>query len=124
MKALGKHLIIEFYDCDHESVTDPKKVENIMISAAKAAKATIVSSSFHTFNPFGVSGVVVIAESHLAIHTWPEYNYASLDVYTCGEEVNPWDAFDYLKEHFNPKNVTAIEMRRGILSGVKDLKYK
>jgi S-adenosylmethionine decarboxylase proenzyme len=95
-----------------------------MVGAAEKAKATIVNSTFHTFNPFGVSGVVVIAESHLTIHTWPEYNFASLDVYTCGEEVDPWIAFEYLKEKFEPKSTSVMEIKRGILSSVKNLKHK
>ena len=95
-----------------------------MVGAAEKAKATIVNATFHTFNPFGVSGVVVIAESHLAIHTWPEYNFASLDVYTCGEEVDPWIAFEYRKEKFEPKSTSVMEIKRGILSSVKNLKHK
>jgi S-adenosylmethionine decarboxylase proenzyme len=58
----------------------------------------------------------VIAESHLSIHTWPEYNFASIDIYTCGSTVNPWKAFDYLKKHFKAANVTAMEMKRGFLN--------
>jgi len=115
MEALGKHLLIELYNCDKHNITDAKTVEEIMVGAAKATEATIVSTSFHTFNPFGVSGVVVIAESHLAIHTWPEYNFASIDVYTCGDTVKPWKAYEYLKKHFKSKKASFTEIKRGII---------
>jgi len=87
-----------------------------MVGAAKAAKCHIVDVVFHNFNPHGISGVVVIAESHLAIHTWPEYNFASIDIYTCGDVVNPWKAYNYLLKHFKAKGVTALELKRGMLN--------
>jgi len=87
-----------------------------MVGAAKAAKCHIVDVVFHNFNPHGISGVVVIAESHLSIHTWPEYNFASVDIYTCGNEVDPWKAYNYLLKHFKAKGVTALELKRGMLN--------
>ena len=89
MKALGRHILAEFFDCDNDILDDTEKIELIMKRAAIECGATIISSTFHEFNPHGVSGVVVIAESHLAIHTWPEYGYAAVDVFTCGETVDP-----------------------------------
>jgi S-adenosylmethionine decarboxylase len=77
LHALGTHLLVELRDCTPKILKDLKKVRNALVSAAKEAKATIVNVSFHEFNPFGISGVVVIAESHLTIHTWPGYSYAS-----------------------------------------------
>lgn len=108
--------MVELYHCDSKVIGDVRQIEEIMVGAAKAAKAHIVDVVFHNFNPNGVSGVVVIAESHLSIHTWPEYNFASIDIYTCGSTVNPWKAFDYLKKHFKAANVTAMEMKRGFLN--------
>jgi S-adenosylmethionine decarboxylase proenzyme len=87
-----------------------------MVGAAKHAKATIVDVVFHAFSPHGISGVIVIQESHLTIHTWPEYNFASIDIYTCGNKVNPWKAYNYLVKNFKAKNVTALEMKRGVLN--------
>lgn len=81
-----------------------------------SAKTTIVSSTFHTFNPHGVSGVVVIAESHLAIHTWPEYGYAAVDVFTCGETVDPAVATRALQEYLKAGKVTTIQLNRGELN--------
>ena len=85
-----------------------------MVEAVLEAGAEIREVAFHKFSPQGVSGVVVISESHLAIHTWPELGYAAVDVFTCGEKVNPWDACNYLTERFNAKHMTATEVKRGI----------
>ena len=82
MQALGRHLLLELFDCDAEAINSLDTVKASMVEAAKRAQATIVDVVFHEFNPFGISGVVVIAESHLAIHTWPEYRYAAVDVFS------------------------------------------
>ena len=116
MYALGTHLLIELRDCNPEILKNLEKVRKIMISAAKEAKATIINNSFHEFNPFGISGVVVIAESHLSIHTWPEYGYAAVDIFTCGEVIQPELAVSYLVKKFECKNPSIVEMKRGILS--------
>ncbi len=86
-----------------------------MIDAAKKANATIVDDKFHHFSPFGVSGVVVIAESHLAIHTWPEYRYAAVDVFTCGETLKPEVAAIHLAQVFQSQNPSIHEIKRGII---------
>ncbi len=87
-----------------------------MVAAARQARATIVDVSFHEFNPFGISGMVVIAESHLSIHTWPEYGYAAVDIFTCGDVIKPEVAAQFLIERFESKNPSIVEMKRGILS--------
>ena len=114
MQALGRHVLAEVYGCRFEALNDIQKVEDIMVNAALEAGAEIREVVFHKFSPQGVSGVVVISESHLAIHTWPELGYAAVDVFTCGEKVNPWDACNYMTEKFNAKNMTATEVKRGI----------
>lgn len=85
MKYLGKHTILELYDCPADLLSDPTAIQQQMEAAALAMGATIIESRFHHFSPLGVSGVVIIAESHLTIHTWPEYHYAAIDVFTCGD---------------------------------------
>lgn len=117
MKQLGKHLLVELYDCDPKLLNDCPQVEREMQRAARAANATIVRSTFHTFSPYGVSGVVVIAESHLTIHTWPEHNYAAIDIFTCGSSVEPYTAYQVLKEAFRCKNSSVIELKRGLIEG-------
>ncbi len=85
MPALGVCIFLDLEGCNREILEDGKRIEDIMLEAARIAKATIIGRIFHNFNPHGTSGVVVIAESHLAIHTWPEYGVASIDIYTCGD---------------------------------------
>jgi S-adenosylmethionine decarboxylase len=114
--ALGTHLLVELRDCNPAILRSLEKVKNILISAAKEARATIIDLSFHEFNPFGISGVVVIAESHLTIHTWPEYGYAAVDIFTCGDVIKPEVAASCLIKLFECKNPSVVEMKRGILS--------
>ena len=112
-KFLGKHILAEFWDCDVDFLSDKEKIESAMLEAAKNAKVTIVEKCFHTFSPYGVSGVVVIAESHLAIHTWPEYKYAAVDFFTCSHNCNTEAAINFLKQKFNAKNVSSQMIKRG-----------
>jgi S-adenosylmethionine decarboxylase len=114
--ALGTHLLVELRECNTEILKNLEKVRDALVSAAKEAKATIVDVSFHEFNPFGISGVVVIAESHLTIHTWPEYDYAAIDIFTCGDIIKPEVAASFLIKQFECKNPSIVEMKRGILS--------
>jgi S-adenosylmethionine decarboxylase len=115
LKSLGKHLLVEFYGCNKKKLNDLKFIEEAMTEAAKESKSTIVQVVFHKFSPHGVSGVVVIAESHLAIHTWPEYGYAAVDLFTCGEETDPWAAFYYLSDKLEAKIRTTLELSRGTM---------
>lgn len=114
MQALGRQILVEFYDCDTEILKDKDYIEKAMVEACIIGKATVVTHTFHSFSPFGVSGVVVIAESHVAIHTWPEYNYAAVDIFTCGETIEPWDLFHHLKEAFKSKHHSNMELKRGL----------
>ena len=113
MESLGRHIIVEFYNCSPEKINDVSHIEKSMLRAAELAGATIINSTFHHFSPFGVSGVIVIEESHFAIHTWPEYQFASIDLFTCGELVNPWISFDHLQDEFGAKHSSSIELQRG-----------
>lgn len=113
MKALGRHILVEFLNCNADIMNDVAAIENSMVEAAQIAGATVINSTFHHFSPYGVSGVVVIQESHLAIHTWPEYRYAAVDLFTCGDSVDPWVSFEYLKKAFEASRYSALEMNRG-----------
>ena len=116
LHALGTHLLVELRDCNPKIIKDLAKVKNALVSAAKEAKATIVDISFHEFNPFGISGMVIIAESHLSIHTWPEYSYAAVDIFTCGDLIKPEVAASFLIREFESKTPSIVELKRGILS--------
>ena len=111
--SLGHHILADFYDCSNELLDDVVQVRIYMHEAAIKAGATIVQENFHKFAPMGVSGVIVIQESHLTIHTWPECRYAAVDLFTCGTNVNAWAAFDYLQEKLGSGNVEYSDLVRG-----------
>lgn len=119
LSALGRHILIEYYNCEKEKLNDTNLVEKLMNEAAHRSGATIVESVFHTFNPYGVSGAVIISESHLTIHTWPEYGYASVDIYTCGDTVNPWLGFKYLEDELGATHSESIEIPRGMTDKIQ-----
>ena len=111
-RRLGRQVLIDLYDCPREVLDDEKLIASSMIAAAREAGAAVVGSTFHRFSPCGVSGVVSIRESHLAIHTWPEFGYAAVDLFTCGEGVDPWIAHDALKRALGAGRGEAIELPR------------
>jgi spermidine synthase len=113
MKSLGRHIIAELYNCEISRINDVTFVEKSMLKAADKAGATVINSTFHHFSPFGVSGVIVIQESHFSIHCWPEFGYASIDIYTCGDTVDPWIAYEYLKSEFRASEGSTMELNRG-----------
>lgn len=114
MNGLGRHILAEIYGCNSEILNDRDTIEKVMVESALRAGAEVREVAFHKFIPQGVSGVVIISESHLTIHTWPELGYAAVDVFTCGDTVNPWDACNYLTEFLQAENMTATEVKRGI----------
>ena len=115
MNALGKHILLELKDCNEEALNDLGFLRSTLVEAAKDCGATVLGESFHPFNPHGVSGVVVIAASHLSVHTWPEYGYAAVDIFTCGDSVQPEKAAEVLIEKLGAKNHSLIEIQRGLL---------
>lgn len=125
MQALGRQILVEFYKCNADILKDVKKIEKSMLTACRLADATIVRHTFHEFSPFGVSGVVVIAESHVTIHTWPEYNYAAVDIFTCGESIDPWIIYKYLEKQFESLESNNMELKRGLFEiGDRKLLHK
>ena len=121
MKILGRHLIVEYTDCDKRLLDNVRLLEKHVNEAVRRAGATIVRSVFHRYAPQGVSGVVVIAESHISIHTWPEYGYAAVDFFTCGEAVDPFKAQEYMKEKLGAKSAFVNELKRGIPSDTDEV---
>ena len=115
MNALGKHLLLELKDCDREVLNDLSFLRGILSAAASEAGATVLGESFHQFAPQGVSGVIIIAESHLFIHTWPEWGYAAVDIFTCGDSVQPEKAAQKLIRELGAKSHSTLEIQRGIL---------
>ena len=113
------HLIADF--------KSPKFIENsaelkrILLGAAKAANNTPLKTSIYKFPVQGITGVVLLAESHIAIHTWPEHDYIAIDIFTCGKNTKPYGALEYLKKYLSPKKVKARLLRRGNLSSFPSL---
>jgi S-adenosylmethionine decarboxylase len=111
LNALGRHVLIELNDCNREIINDVESIRNLLCETAERIGATIVNQAFHKFSPQGVSGVVVIAESHIAVHT--------VDVFTCGATIEPKDAIPLLIERLEAKESSYIELERGILQDNK-----
>ena len=114
MQALGRQILVEFYDCDRKVLDDEDQIRTVLLEGVRRSGATIINDTFHTFSPHGVSGVIVIAESHVTIHTWPEHGYAAIDIFTCGETIDPWVIQKYAEEHFRSRNVSSMELKRGL----------
>jgi len=122
--SLGRHMTVEFYDCDPKTLADAKQVEEIFLRAAKQSGATVIDSYFHEFKPQGVSGVVVISESHFTIHAWPEYDYAAVDLFTCGDKVDFDVAMEIIGKGIKSAQwIVSSLMNRGIVgnNGVERL---
>ncbi len=113
VKFAGAHLLLDLWGA--ENLTDPKAIERALADAAKAAKATILHSHLHQFSPEGgVSGVLVLAESHISIHTWPERDFAAIDIFMCGA-CDPYRSVPILKAAFRPRTIQLSEQRRGLV---------
>ncbi len=111
--TLGKHLILEMWGCNRLIINDPEKIMDLLQKAALDAGATIVKSFFHQFSPNGVTGVAVLAESHLSIHTWPKEGYVAADIFTCGSTTKPELGVKSLINGFNPESSNCLELQRG-----------
>ena len=125
MKALGNQLIVELYGCDKLLLNNTGHVEETMLKAAEAAKVTVVDHRFHKFSPHGVSGAVIVAESHMAVHTWPEFGYCAVDIFTCGPLTDNSAALLTIKKGFKAEYSSVSELKRGILDIAEEkIKHK
>lgn len=108
----GVHLIVELWDAKH--INSIPKIRNIFKKAIKECNATLLSMDLHKFSPYGgVSGMAIISESHFSIHSWPEYKYAAIDIFVCGN-VDPYKAIPIFKKGFETENVQIVDLKRGI----------
>ncbi len=123
-EALGIHILIEFYECDPETLKSVGYIEKTFLKAADEAGAKVVTSNFHQFQPYGVSGVVVIEESHFTIHTWPEHNYAAVDLFYCDPSVDGDKAIKVIKDALKSKNFSTMELKRGTFVSYQDMVEK
>ncbi len=112
-KFAGIHLLIELYNSRH--LDDVDKIKDILIRAVRVCGATLLSIDLHVFSPNGgVTGIAALQESHISIHTWPEYNYAAVDLFVCGT-IDPHPAVPILKQSFQPEKMEVQEIKRGLL---------
>lgn len=113
MRGLGRQLVVELWEC--QGITDdPDAIRRALVQAVKRAGATLIEAQVHPFNPHGVSGMALLAESHISVHTWPEIGYVAVDVFTCGEDVAPERAVEVLCDLFRPRHRSVVEIRRGV----------
>jgi S-adenosylmethionine decarboxylase proenzyme len=113
--ALGRHVLLELSGCPFTLLNDIGFIRLSFLEAARRAEVTVLSENFNMFNPQGVSGVLVIAESHISVHTWPEYGYAAIDVFTCGDNALPDRAVEFLTGVFRPSESRNYVIRRGMM---------
>lgn len=111
-KYAGIHLIVEFWG--GKIIEDTKKIKSILIKTAKVSRNTSLGVKIHKFIPHGVTGFILLAESHISIHTWPERNYVAIDIFSCGKNGLPYKGLEYLKKEFQPERVRTQKIRRGI----------
>ncbi|UTR11351.1 MULTISPECIES: adenosylmethionine decarboxylase [Evansella] len=114
MDTMGRHVIAELWDCDIDKLNDMEYIERLFVDAALEAGAEVREVAFHKFAPHGVSGVVIISESHLTIHSFPEHGYASIDVYTCGDRIDPNVASNFIAKALCAKKTEIVELPRGM----------
>lgn len=126
MKSLGQQLIVELYGCNRTLLDDPSRLEQILTEAIRRSGGTIIRPCFHHFSPHGVTGVVVIAESHVSIHTWPEFGYCALDVFTCGTQVKTDQIFEFVRSELQAQETSVMEVKRGtlVLPPHEELRHK
>lgn len=113
MEALGRHVLLELRDCNREKLNDLPYLKQHLLAAAEETGATVIGEIFHQFSPQGVTGVVAIAESHICVHTWPEFGYAAVDIFTCGDGFDPTEAAHLLIERLESRDPEIIEVARG-----------
>lgn len=114
MRALAQHALLEFFDCDPARLKRSREVKKILCEAVLAGGGTIVKAVFHNFSPFGVSGVVVITESHVTIHTWPEHAYAAVDIFSCSKKLDHATIRDQLKRALSSRRASQKTFGRGV----------
>ncbi len=111
--TVGWHILAEFYDVNPDLLKNVSSVRRVLEKAVEDAKLTPIRSHYHQFEPHGVTGFVLLEESHISIHTWPEHGYLALDVFTCSSEEQTWEAFEALKREFKPGKVVHFYKERG-----------
>ncbi|OEK09391.1 S-adenosylmethionine decarboxylase proenzyme [Flavivirga aquatica] len=119
---LGHQTTVDFYGCKSDKISSCQFIEDTLLKAARILNLTVVNTTIHSFSPIGVSGVIVIEESHIAIHTWPEHNYIAIDFFTCNKSYNLKKGLEWLKEEFKAERLSQEVIKRGSLKNIEDFK--
>ncbi len=115
MQRIGRHLILELWGCNPEAINSIDDISAAMRETIEACGATLLDLRVYPFTPIGVTGVAILSESHMMIHTWPEHGYAAVDVFTCGFHTDPAQAVPVLRKYFAPERIQVMEMNRGLI---------
>ncbi|TCI84980.1 adenosylmethionine decarboxylase [Tenacibaculum sp. M341] len=118
-KSLGYQTTVDFYDCDDTIIDSVTTIENILVKAAEIMNLSIVNTTIHEFSPIGISGVIVIKESHIAIHTWPEHKYVALDFFTCNKSFDLDEGITWIQNQFKSKRIEKNSSQRGFLDTIQ-----
>ncbi len=118
-KSLGYQTTIDFYDCNATVINSVHSIKNILEKAANIMQLSIVNTTIHEFSPIGISGVIVIKESHIAIHTWPEHNYVALDFFTCNKSFDLEEGISWIQAQFKSKRIEKNSSQRGFLDTIE-----
>jgi S-adenosylmethionine decarboxylase len=111
VKAIGRHIILEMWGCQNLDSVDI--AEHALRDMVSALDVNLLDLKVYPFSPVGVTGMAIVSESHLVIHTWPEYGYAAVDVFTCGAPRDPQEAVKVLRQHYQPERIGVMEINRG-----------
>ena len=111
--ALGIEILCDFYNCSKNKMSDKNEIEKIIIQAVEESGATIVETKLFHFSPYGLTGLIIITESHFSIHTWPEHGYIAIDYFTCNKKLEINKTIEILKNYFEPENMEINEISRG-----------
>lgn len=112
----GEHYLLDLHGCDACLIRSAETVREVLMDAAVKCKSSIISDSFHQFEPYGASGVILIAESHFSVHTWPESNFVSVDIYTSGNKMKPEIAIRLIESGFDADRIDVVKLTRGQLT--------
>ena len=124
MNTIGKHLIVDMYGCSFKNLDDIEFIKEAMHAAIKEANMTILEFSYHKFQPQGLTALILLAESHMSIHTHPELGYAAIDIFTCSDQSQPEKAISILKTFLKPEKTKTTHIKRGDFGSQKDMKPK
>lgn len=108
-----KQLLVDLYKCSAD-LNDETKILTLLTEASKKAGAHVLQASVHRFSPMGCSVVVILKETHISLHTWPEFGFAALDIFLCGESLDPYVAWELIKEELKPQDFELKELPREI----------